>query len=47
MRPFPSPAKDPGTLGWVVDQIHHKPDAFGIAGLTPLSLQAPYRAENR
>ena len=34
------PGKDPGTLGWVVDQIHHKPDEFEIATLTPLSLQA-------
>jgi thymidylate kinase len=34
------PGKDPGTLGWVVDQIHHTPKAFDICRLTPLSLQA-------
>jgi thymidylate kinase len=34
------PGKDAGTLGWVVDQIHHTPEALGIEGLTPLSLQA-------
>jgi hypothetical protein len=22
------PGKDPGTLGWVVDQIHHTPEVF-------------------
>jgi thymidylate kinase len=34
------PGKDPGTLGWVVDQIHHNPKTFEITRLTPLSLQA-------
>jgi thymidylate kinase len=34
------PGKDPGTLGWVVDQIHHTPEVFEINKLTPLSLQA-------
>jgi thymidylate kinase len=34
------PGKNPGTLGWVVDQIHHKPEVFELSKLTPLSLQA-------
>jgi thymidylate kinase len=34
------PGKDPGTLGWVVDQIHHTPKVFEISKLTSLSLQA-------
>jgi len=34
------PGKDPGTLGWVVDQIHHNHETFHIGRLTPLSLQA-------
>jgi integrase len=34
------PGKDAGTLGWVVDQIHHTPGTFEINNLTPLSLQA-------
>ncbi len=34
------PGKDPGTLGWIVDQIHHKPGSLGINALTPVSLQA-------
>jgi thymidylate kinase len=34
------PGKDPGTLGWLVDQIHHTPETFEIRNLTPLSLQA-------
>jgi len=34
------PGKDPGTLGWIVDQIHHNREAFEIRSLTPLSLQA-------
>ena len=34
------PGKDPGTLGWTVDQIHHNPSSLGINSLTPLSLQA-------
>lgn len=34
------PGKSPGTLGWVVDQIHHKQQTFELAGLSDLSLQA-------
>jgi thymidylate kinase len=34
------PGKDPGTVGWVVDQIHHNPALFNVTALTPLSLQA-------
>jgi dTMP kinase len=34
------PGKDPGTLGWTVDQIHHNPASLGIGSRTPLSLQA-------
>jgi dTMP kinase len=34
------PGKDAGTLGWVVDRIHHTPETFEINNLTPLSLQA-------
>lgn len=34
------PGKDPGTLGWLVDQIHHTPQAVNVNALTPLSLQA-------
>jgi dTMP kinase len=34
------PGNDLGTLGWVVNQIHHTPETFEISGLTPLSLQA-------
>jgi dTMP kinase len=34
------PGKDPGTLGWLVDRIHHSPQTVNVSGLTPLSLQA-------
>ena len=34
------PGKDAGTLGWLVDQIHHKERTQDIVGLTELSLQA-------
>ena len=34
------PGKGVGTLGWVVDQIQHDRNSFGLGGLTALSLQA-------
>jgi thymidylate kinase len=34
------PGKTPGTLGWVIDQIHHGQRSDDLSGLTPLSLQA-------
>lgn len=34
------PGKDAGTLGWLVDQIHHKRRGQEISGLSELSLQA-------
>jgi len=34
------PGKDAGTLGWLVDQIHHKQRGQEISGLSDLSLQA-------
>jgi thymidylate kinase len=34
------PGKDPHTLGWVVNRIHHEPQRYEISSLTPLSLQA-------
>ena len=34
------PGKEHGTLGWLVDQIHHGQRAGDLNGLTPLSLQA-------
>jgi dTMP kinase len=34
------PGKTPGTLGELVDRIHHSPKDFHLPELTPLSLQA-------
>jgi thymidylate kinase len=34
------PGKAVGSLGWVVDQIQHDRHSFGLAGVTPLSVQA-------
>jgi dTMP kinase len=34
------PGKEPGTLGWLVDQIHHGQRVEDIRALTALSLQA-------
>ena len=34
------PGKTFGTLGWIVDQIHHNKQQMGLDALTPLSLQA-------
>jgi dTMP kinase len=34
------PGKDAGTLGWLVDQIHHKQHNLDLVGLSELSLQA-------
>lgn len=34
------PGKTPGTLGNVVDTIHHNPKQFQLDGMTPLALQA-------
>jgi thymidylate kinase len=34
------PGKDPGTLGWLVDRIHHKQQGIDLIGLSELSLQA-------
>jgi len=38
-RLFSFPGREEGTLGWHVYQLHHDPQSFGIAGLTPESLQ--------
>lgn len=34
------PGKSRGTLGWIVDRIHHNKQELGVKALTPLSLQA-------
>jgi len=34
------PGKDPHTIGWIVNQVHHEPKRYDISNLTPLSLQA-------
>jgi dTMP kinase len=34
------PGKTPGTLGFVVDQIHHIPKQFQLDSIEPLALQA-------
>jgi thymidylate kinase len=35
-----SPGKTPGTLGHLVDRVHHSGNEFQIADITPLALQA-------
>lgn len=35
-----SPGKSPGTLGYLVNQIHHSPDELGVKDISPLALQA-------
>jgi dTMP kinase len=35
-----SPGKEHGTLGGLVDLIHHDPQQLGLGAFTPLSLQA-------
>lgn len=34
------PGKEPGTLGELIYQLHHRPESKGVGRLTPASLQA-------
>jgi dTMP kinase len=34
------PGREPGTLGYLVYDLHHDPNRFGISGITPEALQA-------
>jgi dTMP kinase len=34
------PGAEEGTIGRLVYELHHRPDAYGVTGITPASLQA-------